>query len=166
MALKSIWTFKALLSGHFFSFVCLSLFFLYILFCLFSCIVLHNHHLSCYLMCSFDLWKKGFCTYAQHVFPMKDLYCSSLLEYKSTMFSGFFFFLWNMKREWRIDRCFWNLTIAVQNSAFWILNEMMNRFAPASAEAGFALRNMGSERQSFVVVRGQRLWILLLSVEI
>ncbi len=110
--------------------------------------------------------KKKLYLFATCVFPMKDfdLTYTLTVNCSSRLFSVFF--LWNMKREWRIDRCFWNLTIAVQNSAFWILNEMMNRFAQASAEAGFALRNMGSERQSFVVVCGRRLWILLLSVEI
>ncbi len=98
--------------------VCLSL---YILFC---CIVLHNHHLSIFFLnVNFDLWKKNFCTYSRCVFPMKDfdLTYTLTVNCSSRLFSVFFLF--SVEYEEAVkdrQRCFWNLTIAVQNSAFWM----------------------------------------------
>lgn len=99
-------------------------------------------------MCSFDLWKKSFrylC--AACVFPMKDLDLTWTLTVNcsSRLFSGSFFGgIWRGSEGWtevllKPHHCC---------AEFCILNEMMNWFAQASAEAGFALRNMGREGET------------------
>lgn len=79
------------------------------------------------------------------------------------MFSDLYLFILSA-RWWEVKD--WNLTIAVQSSAFWILNKMMNRFAQASTEATFALRNMGEWESKLCECSWTKSLIIFLSVEI
>lgn len=79
------------------------------------------------------------------------------------IFSAFYLFILSA-RWWEMKD--WNLTIAVQSSAFWILNKMMNQFAQASTDAGFALRNMGERESKLCECSWTKSLIIFLSVEI